>query len=92
MTDELFDLADRVAIATGSGCSLIGIGVSNPIFIDQTHPGEHKTLHVTRRYLDDLDAASPTVPRDRRGARGAGAEDARFARAAQTLMTTLPRA
>jgi probable F420-dependent oxidoreductase len=49
------------------GRSLLGIGVSNPIFIDQTHPGQYKKpLQVTRRYLDDLDAVSPTVPRDRR--------------------------
>jgi probable F420-dependent oxidoreductase len=49
------------------GRSLLGIGVSHPIFIDQTHPGQYKKpLQVTRRYLDDLDAVSPTVPRDRR--------------------------
>jgi len=47
--------------------TLIGIGVSNPVFIDQTHPGQYKKpLQVTRHYLDDLDAVSPTVPRDRR--------------------------
>ena len=49
------------------GRTLLGIGVSNPIFIDQTHPGQYKKpLQITRRYLDDLDAVSPTVPRDRR--------------------------
>jgi probable F420-dependent oxidoreductase len=49
------------------GRSLIGIGVSNPLYIDQTHPGQYKKpLQVTRRYLDDLDAVSPAVPRDRR--------------------------
>ena len=36
-------------------------------FIDQTHPGQYdKPLQVTRRYLDELDAVSPTVPTDRR--------------------------
>jgi probable F420-dependent oxidoreductase len=49
------------------GRTLLGIGVSNPIFVDQTHPGQYKKpLQITRQYLDDLDAASPTVPRDRR--------------------------
>jgi probable F420-dependent oxidoreductase len=49
------------------GRSLIGIGVSNPLYIDQTHPGQYKKpLQVTHRYLDDLDAVSPGVPRDRR--------------------------
>jgi probable F420-dependent oxidoreductase len=53
--------------ADHAGRTLLGIGVSNPIFIDQTHPGQYKKpLQVTRRYLDDLDAVSPTVPRDRR--------------------------
>jgi probable F420-dependent oxidoreductase len=47
------------------GRSLLGIGVSNPLYIDQTHPGQFKKpLQVTRRYLDELDAVS--VPRDRR--------------------------
>ncbi len=49
------------------GRTLIGIGVSNPIFIDQTHPGQYKNpLQIIRQYLDDLDAVSPTVPRHRR--------------------------
>jgi len=47
------------------GRGLLGVGVSNPLLIDQTHPGEfNNPLQVTRRYLDALDAVS--VPRDRR--------------------------
>jgi probable F420-dependent oxidoreductase len=47
--------------------TLLGIGVSHSLLIDQTHPGEYaKPLTVTRNYLDQLDAASPTVPADRR--------------------------
>jgi probable F420-dependent oxidoreductase len=47
--------------------TLLGIGVSHSLLIEQTHPGQYKKpLQVTRRYLDDLDAVSPTVPRDRR--------------------------
>jgi probable F420-dependent oxidoreductase len=47
--------------------TLLGIGVSHSLLIEQTHPGQYeKPLRVTRRYLDELDAVSPTVPRDRR--------------------------
>jgi len=47
--------------------TLLGIGVSHSLLIDQTRPGEYaKPLQVTRDYLDELDAASPTVPVDRR--------------------------
>jgi len=49
------------------GRTLIGIGVSHSLLVDQTRPGEYqKPLQVTRDYLDELDAASPTVPTDRR--------------------------
>jgi probable F420-dependent oxidoreductase len=49
------------------GRTLLGIGVSHSLVIEQTHPGQYdKPLQVTRRYLDELDAASPTVPTDRR--------------------------
>jgi probable F420-dependent oxidoreductase len=47
--------------------TLLGIGVSHSLLIDQSHPGAYaKPLSVTRNYLDELDAASPTVPVDRR--------------------------
>jgi probable F420-dependent oxidoreductase len=49
------------------GRTLLGIGVSHSLIIEQTHPGQYdKPLLVTRRYLDELDAVSPTVPTDRR--------------------------
>jgi len=49
------------------GRTLLGIGVSHSLLIDQSHPGQYeKPLQVTRRYLDELDAASPTLPPDRR--------------------------
>jgi probable F420-dependent oxidoreductase len=49
------------------GRTLLGIGVSHSPLIDQTHPGAYaKPLRVTRTYLDELDAASPPVPVDRR--------------------------
>jgi probable F420-dependent oxidoreductase len=49
------------------GRTLLGIGVSHSLIIEQTHPGQYdKPLQVTRRYLDELDAVSPTVPTDRR--------------------------
>ena len=49
------------------GRTLLGIGVSHSMLIDQTHPGAYaKPLSVTRAYLDELDAVSPTVPVDRR--------------------------
>jgi probable F420-dependent oxidoreductase len=49
------------------GRTLLGIGVSHSLLIDQSHPGAYaKPLTVTRNYLDELDAASPTVPVDRR--------------------------
>jgi probable F420-dependent oxidoreductase len=49
------------------GRTLLGIGVSHSLLIEQTHPGQYeKPLQVTRRYLDELDAVSPTVPADRR--------------------------
>ena len=48
------------------GRTLLGIGVSHSLVIEQTHPGQYKKpLQVTRRYLDELDAVSPAVPRDR---------------------------
>ena len=47
--------------------TLLGIGVSHSLLIDQTHPGEYaKPLAVTRNYLDELDATSPAVPIGRR--------------------------
>jgi probable F420-dependent oxidoreductase len=47
--------------------TLLGIGVSHSLLIDQSHPGQYeKPLAVTRNYLDELDAASTTVPVDRR--------------------------
>jgi len=53
--------------ADHAGRTLLGIGVSHSLLIDQTHPGAYaKPLSVTRNYLDELDAASPTVPVDRR--------------------------
>lgn len=53
--------------ADHTGRALLGIGVSHPRYIEQTHPGQYKKpLQVTRRYLDGLDAAAPPVPRDRR--------------------------
>ncbi len=49
------------------GRTLLGIGVSHSLLIDQSHPGEYaKPLAKTRAYLDELDAAEPTVPVDRR--------------------------
>jgi probable F420-dependent oxidoreductase len=49
------------------GRTLLGIGVSHSLIIDQSHPGQYdKPLQVTRRYLGELDAVSPTVPTDRR--------------------------
>jgi probable F420-dependent oxidoreductase len=49
------------------GRTLLGIGVSHHLLIDNTHPGEYaKPLAKTRAYLDELDAVQPTVPRDRR--------------------------
>ena len=49
------------------GRTLLGIGVSHSLLIDQTQPGAYaKPLSVTRNYLDELDAASPTVPVERR--------------------------
>ena len=53
--------------ADHAGRTLLGIGVSHPVIIDQTHPGEYtKPLAKTRAYLDELDAVTPTVPPDRR--------------------------
>ena len=53
--------------ADHAGRTLLGIGVSHNLLIDQSHPGEYtKPLAKTRAYLDALDAAAPTVPRDRR--------------------------
>lgn len=49
------------------GRTLLGIGVSHHLLIDNTHPGEYtKPLAKTRAYLDELDAVVPTVPPDRR--------------------------
>jgi probable F420-dependent oxidoreductase len=53
--------------ADHAGRTLLGIGVSHHLLIDQTHPGEYaKPLAKTRTYLDELDAVAPTVPPDRR--------------------------
>jgi len=50
-----------------AGRTLLGIGVSHHLLIDNSHPGEYtKPLAKTRTYLDELDAVSPTVPPDRR--------------------------
>jgi probable F420-dependent oxidoreductase len=50
-----------------AGRTLLGIGVSHHLLIDQSHPGEYaKPLTKTRAYLDELDAVAPTVPPDRR--------------------------
>ncbi len=50
-----------------AGRTLLGIGVSHHLLIDQSHPGEYKKpLAKTREYLDELDEVSPTVPADRR--------------------------
>jgi probable F420-dependent oxidoreductase len=49
------------------GRTLLGIGVSHALLIDNSHPGEYtKPLARTRAYLDELDEVAPTVPRDRR--------------------------
>jgi probable F420-dependent oxidoreductase len=49
------------------GRTLLGIGVSHSLLIDQSHPGAYtKPLSVTRNYLDELDAAPPNVPVGRR--------------------------
>jgi probable F420-dependent oxidoreductase len=53
--------------ADHAGRTLLGIGVSHHLLIDNTHPGEYqKPLAKMRTYLDELDAVSPTVPTDRR--------------------------
>jgi probable F420-dependent oxidoreductase len=42
---------------------LLGVGVSHAVLVDAEHPGRYtRPLAVTRRYLDQLDAASPPVP------------------------------
>jgi probable F420-dependent oxidoreductase len=49
------------------GRTLLGIGVSHHLLIDNTHPGEYtKPLAKTRNYLDELDELTPTVPPARR--------------------------
>jgi probable F420-dependent oxidoreductase len=49
------------------GRTLVGIGVSHHLLIDNTHPGEYvKPLAKMRAYLDELDAVTPTVPPERR--------------------------
>ncbi len=49
------------------GRTLLGIGVSHHLLIDNSHPGEYtKPLAKTRAYLDELDEVAPTVPPDRR--------------------------
>jgi probable F420-dependent oxidoreductase len=46
---------------------LMGIGVSHGAFIDHVRPGSYtRPLAHTAEYLDALDAADPTIPRDRR--------------------------
>jgi probable F420-dependent oxidoreductase len=53
--------------ADAAGRTLLGIGVSHHLLIDQTRPGEYtRPLAKTRAYLDELDATSPSVPSDRR--------------------------
>ncbi len=50
-----------------AGRTLLGIGVSHHLLIDNSHPGEYtKPLAKTRAYLDELDEVAPTVPPDRR--------------------------
>jgi probable F420-dependent oxidoreductase len=45
------------------GRFLLGIGVSHAALVDQAEPGRYKKpLSVMRRFLDELDAASPPVP------------------------------
>jgi probable F420-dependent oxidoreductase len=47
--------------------TLLGLGVSHAVLIDQAGPGTWaKPLTRMREYLDGLDAVSPTVPKDRR--------------------------
>ena len=56
------------------GRTLLGIGVSHSLLIDQTHPGEYaKPLQVTRTYLDELDAVVAHRARRPAGARRARA-------------------
>jgi probable F420-dependent oxidoreductase len=53
--------------AAHAGRTLLGIGVSHHLLIDNTHPGEYtKPLAKMRAYLDELDGTSPSVPTDRR--------------------------
>ncbi len=63
------DVGDGLAAldAAHPGRTLLGIGVSHHLLIDTTHPGEYaKPLARMRAYLDELDAASPTVAPERR--------------------------
>jgi probable F420-dependent oxidoreductase len=47
--------------------TLLGLGVSHAALIDRDEPGRwRQPLRVMRTYLDELDAASPNVPADRR--------------------------
>jgi probable F420-dependent oxidoreductase len=49
------------------GRTLLGLGVSHAALIDRDEPGRWtRPLRVMRTYLDELDAATPTVPADRR--------------------------
>ncbi len=53
--------------ADHAGRTLLGIGVSHHLLIDNSHPGEYtKPLAKTRAYLAELDEVAPTVPPDRR--------------------------
>lgn len=46
---------------------LLGIGVSHAALIDGDEPGKYaKPLAVTRAYLDEIDATTPTVPKAER--------------------------
>ena len=46
---------------------LLGIGVSHAALVDANEPGKYvKPLAVTRTFLDEIDATTPTVPRDQR--------------------------
>ncbi len=60
-----------------AGRTLLGIGVSHHLLIDNSHPGEYtKPLAKTRSYLDELDEVAPTVPRRPARARRPRPEDA----------------
>jgi probable F420-dependent oxidoreductase len=50
-------------VAAHPGRFLLGLGVSHRPLVDANNPGRYRRpLDTMRRYLDDLDAASPPVP------------------------------